>query len=416
MAGASESMTGHGDRCDAVVVGGGPAGLAAAIALRARGLSVVVCDGRRPPIDKACGEGLMPGGIPALAALGVDVAALRARPFRGIRYVSADDPGAPAAEAAFLEGPGLGIRRTVLHEALAARAAEAGAELRWGVAVTGLRESGVTTGGETGVETGVDTAAGPVRATWVIGADGLHSKVRAWAGMDTRQDGRRTRRGGFGERSERNPPDGRDGRKRFGVRRHYRIAPWSPWVEVHFAEGFEAYVTPVADDEVGVAYLANADVMRAWAGRAPPLRTLEERLRGVPFSTTSRGAGPFRTPVREVARGRVALVGDASGYLDPITGEGLALGFREAVALADAIAAENVGAYARAHRALLRDYWAMTSFLLWIQRRPWLRRRVIRTLAASPEVFSRILAINNGTLPVTAVGVGGALRLARGLV
>ncbi len=413
----------RGDRYDAVVVGGGPAGLASAIALRARGLSVVVCDGRRPPIDKACGEGLMPGGIPALAALGVDVAALRARPFRGIRYVSADDPGAPAAEAAFLEGPGLGIRRTVLHEALAARAAEAGAELRWGVAVTGLRgdgvatgvETGVDTGVETGLETGVDTAAGPVRATWVIGADGLHSKVRAWAGMDTRQDGRRTRRGGFSERSERNPPDGRDGRKRFGVRRHYRIAPWSPWVEVHWADGIEAYVTPVASDEVGIALTGRTGDV-AYDEAIARFPELAARVAGVPVTSALRGAGPFRTPVREVVRGRVALVGDASGYLDPITGEGLALGFREAVALADAIAAGTVGAYARVHRALLRDYWAMTSFLLWIQRRPWLRRRVIRTLAASPEVFSRILAINNGTLPVTAVGVGGALRLARGLV
>ncbi len=381
-------MTGNtGDRFDAAIVGGGPAGLAAAIALRARGLTAVVLEGRRPPVDKACGEGLMPGGIPALAALGVDVAALRARPFRGIRYVSADDPGAPSAEAAFLEGPGLGIRRTVLHEALAARAAEAGAELRWGVAVTGLRRDGV--------EFGVETAAGPVAATWVIGADGLHSKVRAWAGI-----AHGTVRAEL---------------RRFGVRRHYRVEPWSPWVEVHWAEGIEAYVTPVGSDEVGIALTGRTgDVSYDEAIVRFP--ELAPRVKGAEVVSALRGAGPFRTPVREVVRGRVALVGDASGYLDPITGEGLALGFREAVALAEAIASGDVRAYARAHRALLRDYWAMTSFLLWIQRRPWLRRRVIRALAASPEVFARLLAINNGTLPVTAVGVGGVLRLARGLV
>src|ERR1022692_2180287 len=56
---------------DLFVIGGGPAGLAAAIAARLKGLNVTLADGARPPIDKACGEGLMPDGLAALRSLGV---------------------------------------------------------------------------------------------------------------------------------------------------------------------------------------------------------------------------------------------------------------------------------------------------------------------------------------------------------
>src|SRR5208283_4978918 len=90
---------------DVFVAGGGPAGLAAAIAARHHGLSVVVADGAVPPIDKTCGEGLMPDGVEALRTLGVAIPEGEAYPIRGIRFVS----NGVKAEAQFPHGTAFGI-------------------------------------------------------------------------------------------------------------------------------------------------------------------------------------------------------------------------------------------------------------------------------------------------------------------
>src|SRR5580704_10119521 len=125
------------------VVGGGPAGLAVAIAARHRGFSVTVADVAQPPIDKACGEGIMPDGLAALKKLGVKLPLDAAAPFEGIRF----SDGEFSVQARFAQGPGLGIRRTKLHEILIDKATEAGIDMHWGAHVTGLTPSGVTMNG-----------------------------------------------------------------------------------------------------------------------------------------------------------------------------------------------------------------------------------------------------------------------------
>src|SRR6187431_2241863 len=107
---------------DLVVVGGGPVGLAAALYAVRSGLTVVVLEPREGAIDKACGEGLMPGGVHALAALGVNPVGCD---LVGIRYVC----GGRQAEADFSGGWGRGVRRTELHTALRSAAAAAGVEV-----------------------------------------------------------------------------------------------------------------------------------------------------------------------------------------------------------------------------------------------------------------------------------------------
>src|SRR5712691_625139 len=104
---------------DVFVIGGGPAGLATAIAARRHGLSVVLADGAVPPIDKPCGEGLMPDGVEALHQLGITIPEGDAHPFRGIRFVS----GGRKAEAEFPRGTAYGIRRTNLHRVMLDHAA-----------------------------------------------------------------------------------------------------------------------------------------------------------------------------------------------------------------------------------------------------------------------------------------------------
>ena len=371
---------------DVLVVGGGPAGLATAIACRQAGLTVRLVERSQPIIDKACGEGLMPDGLASLHRLGVPTEPPLGRSFFGIRYLDGDS----VAEGRFPGPPGLGIRRLRLHEALLRRAAACGVALHWQTRATGLRQLA-----DGGIE--LELQGGEMlTARWLVGADGLRSKVRQWASM-----------GGVDIAGP--------GSRRFGVRRHYTMAPWSDCVEVYWAEGCEAYVTPVAADEVGVAIL--------WSGGAADFDTLldafprlAERLGGAPSSSRDRGAGPLRQPVGSVVSGSVALVGDAAGYLDAITGEGLSLAFHQAEALATALAKGRLSDYRRSHRRICRLPRAMIHLLLWIEKRPSLRRRVIKMLAREPRIFDRLLGLHSRHLPWYRLGWGTGPRLLWGLL
>lgn len=358
---------------DIVVVGGGPAGLALAIAAHLGGLTAEVLDRSAPPIDKACGEGIMPDGVALLQGWGVRLAEGESSRFVGIRFL------APGLEAAgrFPGRPGLAVRRVHLHAAMVARAGELGIPMRWGVRAEELMPDGVR------------TTAGPVRGRYVVGADGLHSRVRRWANLDGQPAALR----------------------RFGVRRHFACAPWSDHVEVYWGERCEAYVTGTGPGRVGVALL--------WSGETADFDTLLERfpvlsarLRGAAVVSRDRGAGPLRQRVRGVVRGNVALLGDAAGYVDAITGEGLSVAFHEAAALAQAVAEGNLERYARRHRRLRLLSDTMTQLLLIAERHPRKRARFLRLVAAHPDLFQRLLGVHSRQLPPWSVGAVGALRLA----
>ena len=368
---------------DLLIVGGGPAGLATAIAARLAGLTVTVLDRSRPPIDKACGEGLMPAGVGRLEALGVRLPAAAGRAFRGIRYRD----GELVAEAEFPGASGLGIRRTVLHQALAQRAEEVGADLRWGTVARGLVAGGVAT--DEGVHSG----------RWLVGADGLTSRMRLWSGLEKEQPTGRQTHLGYG---------------RFGVRRHFRVEPWTDKVEVWWADGVEAYVTPVAAREVGVAMLWSGEKSRfdLLLARFP---ALVDQLAGAEVTSRDKGAGPLHRRPRRVWRDRLLLVGDAAGYVDAITGEGLDLAFHQVFALVEAVLNDDPRRYARFCRRLARLPFALIHLLLFAERRPALRRRLIRTLADEPWLFERLLAIHARDRPPRSLGLDGAWRLVRGL-
>ena len=331
---------------DVFVIGGGPVGLAAAIAARRKGFRVSLADGAGPCIDKACGEGLLPDGVAAAGALGLALPAAESFALRGIRFHGA---GVSVA-AEFPDGHGTGVRRTTLHRILVEEAERCGVDLHWNAPVAGLAD---------------------ITARWIVGADGIGSRVRAWAGLDRFI---------------------RD-RRRYGFRLHFRTAPRTDYVEIYWGDGCQIYVTPVSPDEVCVALISRDPKVRVnEALRQFP--ALLSRLEGAPESSTERGSLTASRKLRRIARGNVALVGDASGSVDAITGEGLCLGFRQALALADALERGDLALYESAHRRLARRPGFMADFMLTLDRSRWLRGRALSALASHPDLFGSLLAMH----------------------
>lgn len=284
----------------------------------------------------------MPGAIRALEDLGV---VLKGTPFRGIRYLA----GGRRAEALFQSGSGLGVRRTGLHAALRLAVAKHGVE---------ILEQPVTR-----VDQDAHTVyAAGIEARYLAGADGLHSPVRRLLGLE------RTPRG----------------RARYGIRHHYHVRPWTDLVEVHWSRHCEAYVTPVTEALVGVAILTSR--------RAP----FEEQLRDFPALTDllpasgvtkTRGAGPLRQTARARVRGRALLVGDAAGYVDALTGEGVSVGLACAEELVASVLADDPASYERRWQLATRRYRVLTHSLLWARDRKLLRPAIVPMAAALPRVF-----------------------------
>ena len=360
---------------DIFIIGGGPAGLATAILAAQSGLRVAVADHSRPPIDKTCGEGLMPGTLAAMKTLGITVGYGEAVPYRGIRFQEADGP--TRVEAEFGQGVGLGIRRTALHTKLVERAAELGVALLWGSRVTLDRHGQVFCQRQL------------VRSKWVIGTDGEASPFRKWAALDR----------------------ARYERIRFASRQHFRTPPWSDFVEVYWARDCQIVVAPIASEEVCIAVTSRSPLLR-FGEAVSQVPAMALRLRNLSPLGRVRGARSALRRLRRVYRGRFALVGDASGSVDPLTGEGIGLAFRQAAALVGAINRNDLQSYQVAHDRMSRAPRLMSRLILTMDAHPRLRRRVLRMLAAEPSLFSRLLNVNVGELAVSKFGVGHALRLA----
>jgi menaquinone-9 beta-reductase len=362
---------------DVFVIGGGPAGLAAAIAACQRGFRVVVADGAIPLVDKACGEGFLPDGLAAFERLGIQIPASESRVFRGIRFLS----GELAADAPFCEHTyGLAVRRTVLHRALIERAEQVGAKLLWGSTATGISGEGVQFG------------AGLIRTRWIIGADGAGSRVRRWAGLES----------------------ARPLRLRFAFRRHYRVAPWTNHMEVYWGRRCQGYATAVSDEQVCVALASHDQHLRLDDGLRE-LPELNSRLHGAEIVSTERGALTGNRSFKRIWRGNVALIGDASGTVDAITGEGIGLAFSQAVALAECLESGNLVSYQRAHRRLMLRSRLMARLMLTLDGRPWLQRRTLRAFNERPQTFQRLVQLHVGALSPMHVALDG-LTLGWGLL
>jgi flavin-dependent dehydrogenase len=329
---------------DLLVAGGGPAGLATAIFGARAGLEVVVVERRRGAVDKACGEGLMPHAVALLDELGVDPPG---KPFHGITYVD----GRHRVTGRF-RGAGRGVRRTALHAGLLEAATAAGVRIEH-------REVGPVSQSATSVY------CSGFHARYLAAADGLHSPIRTDLGL-ARQAG---------------------GPRRWGIRRHHLMAPWSDCVEVYWSDDAEAYVTPVADDCVGIAILTSRK--GGFDAHFSAFPELQERVQGQAHGP-DRAAGPLRQRVRGRTAGRVLLVGDAAGYVDALTGEGLGIAFGAAKLLVECVAAERPQDYDRRWRRMSRRYRLLTAAVLKASASP-LRPAIVPAAAYVPGVFRGVI-------------------------
>lgn len=286
----------------------------------------------------------MPGAIPALARLGVHP---RGFPLRGVDY---RDEKRNAAHR-FVAGSGLGVRRTTLHEALHARADELGARFVHDRVAEVIQDSD-------------GVAAAGLRADWLFAADGLHSGI--------------ARQLGLALPAPRAP-------RRFGQRRHYRVEPWSELIEVHWTRFGEFYVTPTADGMVGLSLLARRGTRFDQALAAAP--QLAARVRDAEPASELRGAGPFRQRTRARVSGRTLLLGDASGYVDALTGEGIRLGLDHARAAVGAVRAGDPVSYEKEWERVTRDARRLTGRVVLLATSP-LRPAIVPIAKAAPGTFA----------------------------
>jgi flavin-dependent dehydrogenase len=348
---------------DLLVIGGGPAGLGTAIAAAMSGLSVQVAEPGGMPIDKCCGEGLLPAAVLALGLLGIPAEALLAAgvQMHGIRFRQ----GRRSASADFAS-PAVGIRRTALHALLHRRATQLGIEII--AAPARLAPAGSR------LEVLIGERA--IRPQWIVGADGGQSAVRAAAGLQR----------------------GRVRSRRFALRQHFELATGaecSQYVEVYWARRAQAYVTPVGKNRVGVAILAN-EKLHFMASVLERFPELQARLAGASPCSAARGAVSRHHALARTVQGPIALIGDAGGSVDAITGDGLSLAFLSALALATALITGRLDRYEHAHRRLFYLPGLMSRTLLGMGSHPFATTAAIGLLGHVPYLFSSLLRLHTG--------------------
>jgi len=373
---------------DLVVIGGGPVGSTLGLLLARGGRRVVVLEKGRLPRDKACGEGLLPSGARVLATAGIDLAAEGFPPVAGVRYRL---EGGASVRGDFRSGLGHGVRRTRFDALLAERTSAApGVELLYGCAAQAVR----TEAGRVRVE----TTGGPLRARAVIAADGLRSGAARWLGWAR-------------------PPAGPARHALVGHLAADGPAPGDE-VVVTLLDDVEVYAAPAAPGEVLVAVLGPRGTLREpGSGVVDSYRAVVRRahpeLAGAALTGRVRGAGPFRMRPRTVAAGRVFLAGDAAGFLDPLTGDGIAAGLAQAATLAALLApldladGRQVAAAAARYRAWharqWRRRWLVTSLALALSGSTALARRAMAGVKRRPQALQSLLEVNDGTRGLRAV-------------
>ena len=363
--------------CDVLVVGAGPAGSAVAAALAASGRDVLLLERGAHPRPKACAEYASPRIAEELRLLGLpeDGWMGDALPLSGMRVIRGDD----AVDVRYRDAAGprnaWGLDRLVFDAALAAHAVERGARLLEHATF----EEPVRTDGRVGGAL-VRTPEGQwaVTCRWLIGADGARSRVAARLGVERRVVAPR----------------------RLGMVAHYEGDPELPdHGEMHVGPGWYVGLAPLAGERLNVGMALPLDgqkrlsaVERFQAG-IEGIPAVAARLRGLKRLTPIRGASPIGQRVARAAGPGWMLLGDAAGFIDPFTGEGIYRALRSARAAAESLAEGDPGAEDR-YRAARRRAFAAKDALTWMVQgmlaSPPLMGYALRRLAARPAAAARL--------------------------
>jgi len=209
-----------------------------------------------------------------------------------------------------------------------------------------------------------------IKARWLVAADGLNSTVRQLAGI----------------------PLVKMAPGRYGVRQHFEVVYEHDFVDVYLGKSDEVYVTPIGGGMVGVAVLSSGPQgFEEGLSRFPEVVKALKRPVG-----RVRGAGPFARFASRAGEGRIALVGDAAGFLDPITGEGIRLGFESAQLLVDCLQRNRLDEYDAGWRRIVRRYRQVTATILALRRNRYVNPAIVPTLRTVPGLFDRMLGVLGG--------------------
>jgi menaquinone-9 beta-reductase len=177
-------------------------------------------------------------------------------------------------------------------------------------------------------------------------------------------------------------------------------------MELHWGRRGQIYVTPVANDQVCVTLISRDPKLRLTEA-LQNFPELKARLNGADVSSTEKGALTATCRLKRMSRGNVALIGDASGTVDAITGEGLCLAFSQAMVLAECLRTGNLTRYEREHRRLALRPFLMARLMLTLDGRPGLQRRTLQALQKRPDVFRRLVELHVGVLSPLHLAVDG---------